>query len=274
MVSSRKFVRASLRSSALAVLIAAAVVLSGCSVLSGVVNTATNKAVSAAMQPTIQQAQFSAVYGSVFYFGGFGLDYGDAKLGQLLEWRMDATDKNGTDTVWADRALLRKEADGSQWWYLAYRTKEDNLEYAVKLDSDHNPLLLRFKNKETGQIQELKYDKAEAQKGKDQMKQENTQATASSTQGSSEVVTDPSVYNQYKKSTETISVGAGTFTCDKLENTYTDPNDSSTRVTYTWWVSKDLPGVVKYDWENLKDNNSVKGELTKRQDGFSTPLLQ
>lgn len=274
MERSRRVLRVAMRSSVLAAVIATAVVLSGCSVISGVVGTATDKAVSAAMQPTIQQAQFSIVYSQVFFLGGFGMDYGDAKLGQLLEWKMDATDSSGTDTLWADRALLRKEADGSEWWYLAYRTNEDNLEYAVKLDSDYNPLLLRFKNKETGQIQELKYDKAEAQKGQEQMKQNQAGASAPASSRSDNVLTDQSAYAQYKTGTETITVGAGTFTCDKLQDTYTDSNDTTTKVTYTWWVSKDLPGLVKYDWENLKDKSSAKGELVKRQDGFSTPLLQ
>ena len=274
MERSRKVMGVALRSSIMAGAAAIAVLLSGCSVLGGVVGKATDTAVAAAMEPTIQQAQFNMVYGQVFYLGGFGLDYGNAKVGQLLEWRMDATDKDGkTDTLWADRALLRQEADGSQWWYLAYRTNQDNLEYAVKLDSDYNPLLLRFKNKETGQIQELKYDKAEAKKGEQQMQQQQSGSTAPASERSTNVVTDQSAYAQFKKGTDTITVGAGTFTCDKLQNVYTDPNDSTNRVSYTWWVSQDLPGLVKYDWENLKDNTSVKGELSKRQDGFSTPLL-
>ncbi|HUX50209.1 MAG TPA: hypothetical protein VMW73_05390 [Spirochaetia bacterium] len=252
-------------------------ILSGCSVISGAVgnamgNTAGN-AMASSMQGPAQQAQFSAVYSQVFFIGGFGLENGQAKVGRLLEWRIDSTDKNGTDSIWADRALLSTEPDGSQWWYLAYRTKEDNVEYAVQLDKDNNPLLLRFKNKDSGKIEEVKYDRAEAQKGQQEMKDNQSASQGGVPAGQNErVITDPNMYSQYMKGQEAVNVGAGTFQTDKLSYSYTDPNDATNKVEYTWWISKELPGVVKYEWVVTKEKNSVKGELVKLQDGFTTPL--
>jgi hypothetical protein len=228
-------------------------------------------AAASSMEGPLQQAQFSVVYSQVFFLGGFGDDNSKAKVGRLLEWQIESTDKNGTETFNASRALLSKEPDGSQWWYLAYRAKKDDLQYAVKLDKDFNPLLLRYRDQNTGAIKEVKYDQAEAQQGKDQM--QGNQSSSTRSDGNAQVVNDPSEYAKLVKGQETITVGAGTFRTDKLVDTYTDPNDANKSYEYTWWVSKDVPGVVKYNWVNKQDGSTMKGELVKLQDGFTSPLM-
>ena len=212
------------------------------------------------------------IYTQVFYAGGYGYGYEDFTEGEGgVAWKLTAKDNDGSETLEVERALLKRNADGTAWWFLAYRAEgEDEFISEALLDSDYTIVKFRYHDPETDVIREWVPEQNES---------------AEETADDEEMEEEPEVgyfegdYGDYVTGTERVVVPAGTYQAEHvlIEDSYTVEDGAeaseSYEVRYEWWLVKDVPGdLVKYSWQNVSDNSSLVGELLSHKRGYTTRL--
>ncbi|WP_319558817.1 hypothetical protein [Marispirochaeta sp.] len=211
------------------------------------------------------------IYTQVFYAGGYGYGYDDFSEGEGVAWKLTAKDDSGSETLQVERALLKRNADGSAWWFLAYKAEnEEEFISEVLLDADYNILKFRYHDPETDAIREWIPEKDE---------------DAEQAADDEEMDEEPQVgyfegdYGDYVTGTERVVVPAGTYQAEHvlIEDSYTAEDGTeaseSYEVRYEWWLVKDVPGdLVKYSWQNVSDDSSLVGELLSHTRGYTTRL--
>lgn len=211
------------------------------------------------------------IYTQVFYAGGYGYGYDDFSEGEGVAWKLTAKDESGSETLQVERALLKRNADGSAWWFLAYKA-EDEEEFISEalLDPDYNILKFRYHDPETDAIREWIPEKDEEAEQVSEDEEMDEEPQVGYFEGD---------YGDYVTGTERVVVPAGTFQAEHvlIEDSYTaeDGTEASEayEVRYEWWLVKDIPGdLVKYSWQNVSDNSSLVGELLSNTRGYTTRL--
>ena len=152
----------------------------------------------------------------------------------------------GLGIAWRD-----KLSDGTAWWRLHYSTDEEKILYEYLLDSEMNILKVRYKNPETGAVEEWVPEPSE-EAGQEEEVQEFSEED----------------YARYSQGRETITVKAGTYTADHIVY-----EDEETNGRFEWWVTDEVPsGVVKYLGMNPEENSEVTGELVDVRTDYRTEL--
>ncbi|HET7839835.1 MAG TPA: hypothetical protein VFL04_08740, partial [Rectinemataceae bacterium] len=91
------------------------------------------------------QYQFSSFYSGVWSMGWFGYGESNYKPGQGTVWTFKGSSRNGEDLSF-ERALLRVNADKSQWWRFRLDTGKDRLLYEFLVGSDGTVLKVRYQD--------------------------------------------------------------------------------------------------------------------------------
>ena len=196
--------------------------------------------------------QFLGLYAASAYYSGYSFEE-DYKEGQGTVWEVVSETGEGTESFESERALLKKLPDKTSWWRLHYSDGEENILYEYLLDTELNILKVRYRNPETGEVEEWISEPSE----------ESEQETEEEVQEVSE-----EDYGSYDRGRETVTVKAGTYTADHL--VYEDEEDKG---RIEWWVTAEVPnGVVKYLATDLEDNSEVTGELVDVRTGYKTEL--
>lgn len=207
----------------------------------------------AAMQ---QLVAFNFVYLQVIFIGGFDPGFDDFSEGEGITWKISSgtTDE---DTFTAERALLKRNPDGTSWWFLGYGDKEQSLDYEILMDTDYAPLQLRWKDPDSGNIAEHTFTRDEEQ------------SVSSADQST---VYSEDTADEISRGTERVTVEAGTYSAEHLVYEFTDPNTSDT-LEYHWWVASEVPGdLVKYRYVSTSggDQDTLNGELVDVHRGYTT----
>ncbi len=217
----------------------------------------------------MHRVNFSMIYTQTFSLGGFAHGHTNFSQGDSVTWKVEAHDQGMSSSYTTQRALVAKQIDGTSWWYLSLTSDEGEFAYAMLADAELAPLTIRFMDPNTGKPAELPFEKP--------TKEAYAQTDAypgmlPESYDEEIVIRDPRDLLDHTISTERITVGAGSFDTKKLEYSYEDPDTGET-FGYTWWVNSQVPGeLVRFIWGDPKDESFMKGEITRIDRGFTTPL--
>lgn len=179
----------------------------------------------------------------VFNAYGYSIDLSKYDPGQYTNWEISA---NGEDKFATRKAYLKKLDTGQEWWQVSFQTKDDSMLMEV-LFSDKMQSIRRMR----------------AKFGNDVPKEVPV------TEGwynSPMQLTPESIEGSVVKKGVSVTVPAGTFSCDQLEF------GVAQGLTLRLWRSTGVPGgVVKY--EMASDNKDLySAELKSYGAGASTVL--
>jgi hypothetical protein len=219
-----------------------------------------------------RKMMFNMIYAQVFFIGGFNPDIFDLAETQGCAWRLESKDKDDKESsvVESERAFLKKNADGTSWWYLSWKTEDEEWAFEALMDSGMMAKKIRYYNADVKRIEEAVFEESADQKASkgtkaDKAAQEE-KAPPPESPSSDMTVKDLA---RYSKGKEKVSVGAGSYQADKLVWELKD-EESGKKATYTWWVDAKAPGgLVKFVWSG-SDGDSLKGELSSMKKGYTT----
>jgi hypothetical protein len=201
------------------------------------------------------QYQFSAFYSGMWNMGWFG--YGDAnyKVGQGTVWTFTGTDAKGNakdkDSFTLERALLKVNADKSQWWRFKMDTGKDAILYEFLVGADTVVQKVRYQDPESKTVGEFI----------------PSQGTQQPTQ-TADMPRSRADMAKYLVDKQKVTVKGGTFNSDHYLY-----SDEKGRGTAESWVSEKVPGyLVKSIYTGKKDNKTSKGELVLIESGVTTTL--
>lgn len=275
----KKSKRAGVRFLLLALVLAAAVLSAGCwSMQNAFANAIVNKATAepapapapAAQEPApapapapkgnagaamAYQYQFNAFYSGMWNMGMFGFADANYKVGQGTVWTFTDTDAKGKtkdkDSMTLQRALLKINADKSQWWRFKIESgrEKDTILYEFLVGADTVVQKVRYQDHD-GVIGEFVPDAG----------QQQPQAT--------DAPKSRADMAKYYVDKQTVQVKAGSFATDHY--VYEDPKGRGTGES---WVSDKVPGnLVKSLYTSKKDKKASTGELVEIQSGVKTTL--
>ncbi len=180
----------------------------------------------------------------VFNAYGYSIDLGKYGEGQYTDWQIST---NGENQFTTRKAYLKKLPNSQEWWQVSFRAKEDSMLMEV-LFSDKMESIRRMR----------------AKFGNDVPKEIPV------TEGwynSPMQLTPESIEGSVVKKGVSVTVPAGTFTCDQLEF------GVAQGITLRLWRSTNVPGgVVKYEMSGGDGKAMYSAELKSYGDGASTDL--
>jgi len=263
-----------------AITILVVLTVSGCTIFEQTVRSTINDAVGAAIEQELGSRiagytdvmMWQLAYTQAFYMGGYGFSPGDFEEGQGATWRIEAVDRDDVSSFTAERALLKRNEDGSTWWYLKFDADEaEPVEYEVRLSADFLAREMYVRDPETGDIRyhEFTFDDEEVQeadRGDESIEEIGYQTGYFYTEA----------WDQYRERSERITTGAGSFDTELLLFTaedaraYADEDETDFRnVEYRWWVSQDVPGeLVRFEYRDVDEDGVLRGELISLRDDY------
>ena len=169
------------------------------------------------------------------------------------EWNV--VTNNGEDGITVTRALLKKVDNGAAWWSISAIVEGEERVYEMLLEDDYDILKIRYRNSETGLIEEIIPDQDE----------ETEDETETETIG-------PDYYAQYSVGEEKIKTKAGSFKADHI--VFEDKNvEEGYHFKYEYWLSDRVPGLsVKYIYANISEQETIRGEVIDIRGGYKTQL--
>lgn len=221
----------------------------------------------------------SMVYAQVFFAGGYMYGYEDMREGYGVIWKLTSTDESGSQSIEVERALLKRTADGNEWWLLKYTDPgQEPFVSEALLDEDYAIVKFRYRDQETGNIREWVPEQAEGQAAEAESGEEE-EGTAYAGQEA----LFRGDYEDYIVGTEKVTTDFGTYPSEHvlIEDSYTvytdeeqsEENAETYEVSYEWWIVKQIPGdIMKYEWKNITEGFSLKGELISIKTDYTTQL--
>jgi len=181
--------------------------------------------------------------------GWFGYKEGTYKPGQGTVWKFTGR-KSSEDTTF-ERALLKANANGSQWWRFRIDSGKNTILYEFLVAPDSTVTKVRYKDPDSGTVGEFVPSQDRQQP-----------SMAPSGPRSREELA------KYKVDRQTVKVQAGSFATDHY--LYTAETDKGTA---EMWLSATVPGgMVKSIYMAKKDNQSSTMELIQIESGVTTIL--
>ena len=180
--------------------------------------------------------QFNSFYGAMWNFGWFGYKDANYKPGQGTVWQITGS-RGSKDVMTFERAFLKVTADNSQWWRFRIKgekKEKDEILYEFLVGSETVVQKVRFKDPDSGQVQEFVPDQSGSQPG------------AAAAQPTREQLASALVGK------ESVTVQAGTFATEHYRST-----DPKSKYTGESWISKTVPGyMVKFIGTNTKNEKT------------------
>lgn len=214
-----------------------------------------------------RKMMFNAIYAQVFFIGGFNPGIYDLNETQGCVWRLvskgDKDEK--ASVVESERAFLKQNADGSSWWYLSWKTEDEEWAFEALMDASMMAKKIRYYNADVKRIEEATFEDKSAKPAKGAKEGEDKSPPP---QAPSAAMTAKDL-GAYSKGREKVSVGAGSYAADKIVWELKN-SENGKKAVYTWWVDAKAPGgLVKFDWSD-SDGSSLKGELMSVKKGYAT----
>jgi hypothetical protein len=247
-------------------------VLAGCSTISGVLSAAIGAGASQSAESqqskdapasskssstssrsgknAAYQYQFSTFYGSMWNMGWLGYKDSSYKVGQGTIWEFTSKGGRSGDPVTFERALLKINADSSQWWRFKLDTGKESTLYEFLVNAEAVVQKVRFKDPDTGTIEEF------------------IPSASGPSMGEATTPKRQSDLAKYKVDRQTVRVRAGSFAADH----YLYPDERGNGNTETW-VSQSVPGsVLRSVYTQTKDKQTSTVELIKIETSVTTQL--
>jgi hypothetical protein len=197
------------------------------------------------------QYQFNAFYGGFWTMGWFGYKEINYKPGQGTIWNFTDSKKK-SETMTLERALLKVNADSSQWWRFRFESGKDTVLYEFLVGADSVVKKVRYKDPDTGTVEEFVPS---------QDQQQPPAGAANAPRSRQELA-------KYRVDKQNVKVKAGSFATDHY--LYNDEKENGSAES---WVSDGVPGyMVKTVYTNKKRNQTMTGELIQIESGASTTL--
>jgi hypothetical protein len=198
------------------------------------------------------QYQFSAFYGGLWNMGWYGYKDHNYKPGQGTVWTFTGANKKSSEPMIIERALLKVNADSSQWWRFKLDAGKDTIVYEFLVGADTVVKKVRYKDPDSGTVEEFVPSQDRQQ----------PQAGPSNAPRSREEMA------KYKVDRQNVKVRGGSFAADHY--LYTDEKENGSAEN---WVSTTVPGyMVKSVYTNKKGKQTVTGELVQIESGVTTIL--
>ena len=261
-------------------LVAASILVSGmagCVVYEQSVRSAFDQAVSAAVEKELSSVfagytdvmMYQLVYTQTFFLGGYGFSHQAFEEGQGATWRVESTDGEDEISYTAERALLKKQDDGSSWWYLKFDADESRpIEYEVLLTADLQPREMYIRDPESRDIRFHQFSYTESERAEVKESEESLEGIGYQTHHFF-----VESWEDYRTESETITVGAGTFAAESLLFSSRDyegyEDEDINHVEYRWWVTQNVPGeLVKFEYRDLETEHVLRGELIELRENY------
>ncbi|MEX0646750.1 MAG: hypothetical protein WEA56_14750 [Balneolaceae bacterium] len=238
-----------------------------CMTVQEATNRAINRAVGNAVERSVSNMLsgysnmmlYQLAYTQAFHVGGFGIHPELFSEGEGTTWRIDAGDDDEMNSYTTERALLKRNEDGSSWWYLNYQPEGDEtLEYEIKMNQNLEPLEMYMRNVNTGEIDHHIFDTADAD-GEEAWESEKELEE----QGYHTSYFFLQDHEEYQQGTEAVRVGNRSYESRVLAYSGTE-EEEDLQTDFSWWVSEDVPGhLVKYEITNRNDSGRATGELVE-----------
>lgn len=230
--------------------------MSGCATFDKAIQNVSNSLselneASADMSNLNPMIEFSLFYASYFFPGGYGFGDNNFKDGDGVTWNI--TSNTGEEEITVTRALLKKIDNGAAWWSVSANTYGEDRVYEMLLEDDYDILKIRYKNSETGLIEEIIPEQ-------DEETEEETETM------------NYEYYAQYSVGKEKVGTKAGSFKADHI--VFEDINEEEGyHIKYEYWLSERIPGLsVKYIYTNITENETISGEVIDIRGGYKTRL--
>ena len=194
--------------------------------------------------------QFFGLYATTVGLGGHSFP-DNFEEGQGTLYKVTSSDSD--ETIYIERALLKKLPEGRAWWRLKYMAEDLDILYEYQTDAESQFRKIRFRDADTGEIHEYI--------PQDQRASEEDDYTASGDYEEGD-------WSDYTIGSEQVTVGAGTFQTKHIK-----PDRKKDEFIWEWWMSKKVPGMnVKYRGEDTTEGYIIRGELMEINTGYRTEL--
>lgn len=205
---------------------------------------------------------YQLAYTQAFLVGGYGIGMEDFEEGQGSTWRIEAGDNENRSSFTTERALLKKESDGSSWWYLRYEPEDqDAIEYEIKMSRSMSPMEMYMKHPETGEVDHHVFD--------DGSRDFDEEMSELEEDGFHTAYYNLDDWEEYREGTENIRIGGNSFLATILFYQGTE-EEGDEDIEMRWWVTEDVPGqLVRYEMKDKKDGGGAFGEMTDLRDGYT-----
>ncbi len=249
----------------------------GCMVFEQSVRTAIDGAVSSAIEQELgarlagytDVMMYQLAYTQTFYLGGYGFAPDTFEEGQGATWRVESVDRDEVSSFNAERALLKRNEDGSTWWFLKFDADDtEPLMFEVLYSANLEAREMYVRDPETREVRHHKFsydadEVAETEEGEESLEEFGYQTNYFYAES----------WDQYRQDRETITTGAGTFDTDLLfvsTREMEEYDDEETYdVEYRWWVSRDVPGeLVRFEYRDLESEGTLRGELIEFREDY------
>ena len=203
---------------------------------------------------------FNVAYMQVLFLGGHDPGFEDFREGEGVTWEITGGDESDESSFTAERALLKRNSDGTSWWFLGYLNEEDALEYEVLMDDEYVPLEIVWRDGDSRKTMRHTFDYGE----EDEPPPTEEEA----------VVYSDDFTDENSLGRERITVGSGTYTAEHVAYEFKD-TETDASLEYHWWLVDDVPGdLVKYEYRQFDggEESMMSGELAAVDDGYVTRL--
>lgn len=257
-----------------------ALAATGCMVYEQSVRTAIDGAVSSAFEQELgarlagytDVMMYQLAYTQTFFLGGYGFAPDTFEEGQGATWRVESEDREQVSSFTAERALLKRNEDGSTWWFLKFDADDtDPLMFEVLYTANLEAREMYVRDPDTREVRHHIFthdvdEVAEAEEGDESLEEFGYQTNYFHAES----------WDQYRQDRETITTRAGTFDTDLLFVSTSDieeyegyDEDDTYDVEYRWWVSRDVPGeLVRFEYRDLESEGTLRGELIEFSDDY------
>lgn len=207
--------------------------------------------------PEMMRTYSLGLFQILFYQGGYSFQFSGYEPGQYTRW--DAQGLAQGD--WFEKALLKREEDGSEWWRVESRgTDEDGKPVELIIEALFGP------EKDGGGRQILRMRAKYPHKDEAQEVPVREQDGETWAMNTSYALTKESAEGM-KIGSETLKLPAGTF-----ETAHLRTSSIATEDALNWWVTEqDVPGrVVQYSQEVVDED----GEGPHAESVYKVTLLK
>ncbi len=243
------------RSLLTAAVVAVFITLGSCASLDSVVSAVTGEAPGEAFAA---EMQMQIIFPLVFYGYGGDPEHGyEESIGTVWE----QTDRESGDVLRYERALLRRNDDGTMWWYVASGAHGELNEFEVLVNERFEAIEMVWPDPDTGDIQ-----RHTLRRPVQATEEEVDEAEAYTVPFHPEEVDDEADDDfRVQQEQVNVTVGAGTFPAEYLR--IEDREDP--RNVYEVWSSDDVPGrLIRHSITEGDDEWS--GELVDVRSGYRT----
>lgn len=203
---------------------------------------------------------FNVAYMQVLFLGGHDPGFDDFREGEGVTWEITGGDENDESSFTAERALLKRNPDGSSWWFIGYISEEEALEYEVLMDNAYVPLEIVWRDDDSGKTMRHTFNYGEED--------------APPPTEEDAVVYSEEFPDEHSLGRERITVRSGTYTAEHVAYEFND-TETDARLEYHWWLVDEVAGdLVKYEYRQFSDGGEsmISGELVAMDDNYRTRL--